>query len=111
MAGVSNSNLSEGHIPKKKCSAGYSLIEKKLLRASIFKKSSQHMLNLIKIYHFFNFWDVCGPQNCIWRAACLRPLFCGVKDNFEGNTSDELFGQTFSFCSNFLYPKWRLGFV
>jgi hypothetical protein len=29
MAGVSNSNLSEGHIPKKKCSAGYSLIEKK----------------------------------------------------------------------------------
>jgi hypothetical protein len=43
--GVSNSNLSEGHIPeKKKCSLGRSLFEKKLLRATIYKKSPQNKI-------------------------------------------------------------------
>jgi hypothetical protein len=41
--------------PKKKGSAGRSLLEKKLLRVAIYKKSPQNKLNLIKIYKFIIF--------------------------------------------------------
>ncbi len=83
----SNSNLSEGHIPNKKCSAGHSLLEK-LLRTEIYKKSSQNKLNLIKIYNSSIFGDVHGPHKFIWRAtsgawaACLRPLCLYVLVNY-----------------------------
>ncbi len=83
----SNSNLSEGHIPNRKCSAGHSLL-KKLVRAEIDKKSFQNKLNLIKIYNSSIFWDGRGPHKFIWRATCgpwaafLRPLCLYVLVNY-----------------------------
>ncbi len=47
-AGVTNSHLSEGHIPRKKWHVGRNLLEKKLLLAAIYQRSSQNKLNLIK---------------------------------------------------------------
>jgi hypothetical protein len=48
-AGVSNSNISEGRIPKKQCSAGRSLLE---IASEVRKvqEKSKNELNLIKIY-------------------------------------------------------------
>ncbi len=37
-AGVSDSNLSKGHIATKKCSAGHSLLKKEFSRAAIYEK-------------------------------------------------------------------------
>ncbi len=87
---VSNSNVSEGQISQKKCSAGHSLWEKNFCGSQVvtrksfshlttYKKSSMNKLNSITIY-FVSCWHVRGPLKCTWwaargpRSACLRPL-------------------------------------
>ncbi len=78
-AGVSNSNLCKGHIPKIKWFACRSLSEKAITGLNL-QEICQNKLNLIKIYNILSFWDAHGPHKCIRRAtcgpraACLRPL-------------------------------------
>ncbi len=80
MAGVSNSNLSEGHILKKMLN-GLQFVRKK---TKFTRKPIKIPLYLFKIYNFVVLGDVRGPHKCIWRAscgpqaACLRPLILGV---------------------------------
>jgi hypothetical protein len=64
--GVSNSKFSEGHIPKNKCFAGHSSIEKSFCgpQFAIYKKSPQNKLNFVKIYNFVIFWYIRGPR--VW---------------------------------------------
>jgi hypothetical protein len=65
--GSQNSNWLEGHILKKKCSAGRSFMEKSLCGPQIAKNANfKYMPNLIKIYNFIRFWDFLGPHKYIW---------------------------------------------
>ncbi len=70
MAGVSNSNLSEGHILKK-CSTGCNLLEKN----EIYKKTHQNTLYLVKIYNFVVLGDVRGPAGRVFETPAKGRCF------------------------------------